>query len=401
MRSNEPSHERPEQLSARGDTIKDVAPDVVGDVPAHATGVLVIDLDQIASNWRALADLVRPAECGAVVKADAYGLGAHRIIPALAKAGCRTFFVATLDEAREARALVPDATIYMLDGILPGAAPAVRAAGVIPVVSTLSEIAEWSALSASRQDRLPVALHVDTGLNRLGLAATEIQALVRDMHMLDRLDVTLVMSHLACADEPEALKNAQQRAIFEQLIPLLPRTARSLAASDGLMLGQAYHYDLVRPGYALYGGQAFGGGPTPVAAAVTLHVRILQVRDVAPGQTVGYAAIWSPEGLSRIAVIAAGYADGLFRHLSRASTGGGAFVAINQQLVPIVGRVSMDLVTVDVTGIDPAPRPGDLVEVIGPNISIEALGAAAGTIGYEVLTSLGRRFHRVYKGGER
>lgn len=374
--------------------------DVTSEVPAHATGVLIIDLDRIAANWRALAALVRPAECGAVVKADAYGLGAHRVIPALAKAGCRTFFVATLDEAKTARALAPDATVYMLDGIVHGAANAVHEAGVIPVVSTLSEIAAWSALSPSRQERQRAALHIDTGLNRLGLAASDIQALVRDVHMLDRLDVTLVMSHLACADEPEAKKNAQQRAIFEQLLPLLPRTARSLAASDGLMLGTDYHYDLVRPGYALYGGQAFGGGPTPVAPAVRLHVKILQVRDVAPGQSVGYSATWSPDRLSRIAIIAAGYADGLFRQLSRASGGDGGFVAINGQLTPIVGRVSMDLITVDVSDIVPTPQPGDLVEVIGPNISIEAVGAGAGTIGYEVLTSLGRRFHRIYQGGE-
>ncbi len=374
--------------------------DVTSEVPAHATGVLIIDLDRIAANWRALAALVRPAECGAVVKADAYGLGAHRVIPALAKAGCRTFFVATLDEAKTARALAPDATVYMLDGIVHGAANAVHEAGVIPVVSTLSEIAAWSALSPSRQERQRAALHIDTGLNRLGLAASDIQALVRDVHMLDRLDVTLVMSHLACADEPEAKKNAQQRAIFEQLLPLLPRTARSLAASDGLMLGTDYHYDLVRPGYALYGGQAFGGGPTPVAPAVRLHVKILQVRDVAPGQSVGYSATWSPDRLSRIAIIAAGYADGLFRRLSRASGGDGGFVAINGQLAPIVGRVSMDLITVDVSDIAPTPQPGDLVEVIGPNISIEAVGAGAGTIGYEVLTSLGRRFHRIYQGGE-
>ncbi|HRY07165.1 MAG TPA: alanine racemase [Hyphomicrobiaceae bacterium] len=383
-------------MSARDTTMQDVT----SEVPAHATGVLIIDLDRIAANWRALAALVRPAECGAVVKADAYGLGAHRVIPALAKAGCRTFFVATLDEAKTARALAPDATVYMLDGIVHGAANAVHEAGVIPVVSTLSEIAAWSALSPSRQERQRAALHIDTGLNRLGLAASDIQALVRDVHMLDRLDVTLVMSHLACADEPEAKKNAQQRAIFEQLLPLLPRTARSLAASDGLMLGTDYHYDLVRPGYALYGGQAFGGGPTPVAPAVRLHVKILQVRDVAPGQSVGYSATWSPQRLSRIAIIAAGYADGLFRQLSRASGGDGGFVAINGQLTPIVGRVSMDLITVDVSDIVPTPQPGDLVEVIGPNISIEAVGAGAGTIGYEVLTSLGRRFHRIYQGGE-
>lgn len=372
-------------------------------VPAHATGIVVVDLARIAANWRALAELVAPSECGAVVKADAYGLGAAHVIPALARAGCRTFFVATLDEAIEARKLAPSATIYMLDGIVKGAAGTVRAAGIIPVLSSLPEISEWAALTHSRKDRLQAALHIDTGLNRLGLSASDVQALMLDVHGLDRLDVTLVMSHLASADDPHSPKNAQQREVFERLKPLLPRTATSLAASDGLMLGRDYHYDLVRPGYALYGGQAFGGGPTPVAPAVTLHVKILQVRDVAPGQTVGYAATWTTDRVSRIAIIAAGYADGLFRHLSRESgsgRGSGGGVAIGGKLAPIVGRVSMDLITVDVTDIEPAPQAGDLVEVIGPHISIEAMGTAAGTIGYEVLTSLGRRFHRVYRGGE-
>lgn len=384
--------------------------DILNNAPAHATGVVVVDLDRIESNWRSLAEFVRPAECGAVVKADAYGLGAHRVIPALDRAGCRTFFVATLDEAIAAITLAPLATVYMLDGIIKESSEAVRAAKIIPVLSTLSEIAEWSAHSTTRKDRLPTALHIDTGLNRLGLSANDIQSLVRNAHMLDRLDVTLVMSHLACADEPNATKNEQQRGIFEQLSPLLPNSARSLAASDGLMLGRDYHYDLVRPGYALYGGQAFGGGPTPVEPVVQVHAKILQVRDVAPGQTVGYGASWSPEKLSRIAVIAAGYADGLFRHLSRANTGTtssaqksqpAAHVAINGKLAPIVGRVSMDLITVDVTDIgEPVPAPGDFVEVIGPNITMEAMGASAGTIGYEVLTALGRRFHRFYKGGK-
>lgn len=367
------------------------------EAPAHAAGVVTIDLARIADNWRALADLVRPAECAAVVKADAYGLGATRVIPALAAAGCRTFFVATLDEAILARGLAPSAHILVLDGVLLGAEVATRAAGVVPVLSSLAEVERWAQLSATRHERLVCALHVDTGLNRLGLPAGEVRALAANSHLLDRLDVRLVMSHLACADDPHALKNAQQRDVFEGLVPLLPSASRSLAASDGLMLGAAYHYELVRPGYALYGGQAFRGAAAPVVPAVTLHVKILQIRDVAPGQTVGYSATWTPAKASRIAVIAAGYADGLFRHLSRTTGADGGVVAIRGQLAPIVGRVSMDLITVDVTGIEgPPPQPGDLVEVIGPNISIEELGAAGGTIGYEVLTSLGRRFHRRY-----
>ncbi len=367
------------------------------EVPALAAGVVTIDLARIAANWRALADLVRPAECAAVVKADAYGLGAARVIPALAAAGCRTFFVATFDEAILARGLAPSARILVLDGVLPGAEKAMRAAGVVPVLSSLAEAERWAQLSSSRDESLACVLHVDTGLNRLGLPASEVRALAANSHLLDRLDVLLVMSHLACADDPDSLKNAQQRDVFEGLAPLLPSAPRSLAASDGLMLGAAYHYDLVRPGYALYGGQAFRGGAAPVAPAVTLHVKIAQIRDVAPSQTVGYSATWSPTRAARIAVIAAGYADGLFRHLSRATGGEGGFVAIRGQLAPIVGRVSMDLITVDVTDIEgPPPQPGELVEVIGPSITIEALGAAGGTIGYEVLTSLGRRFHRRY-----
>lgn len=377
------------------------ADEFTGAAPASATGVVVVHLDRIAANWCALRDLVAPAECAAVVKADAYGLGAARVIPALAAAGCRTFFVATLAEANAARALAPRANVLVLDGLVAGSAEEMRASGAVPVISSLPQALEWAALNVAEGKR-PCALHVDTGLNRLGLDAREIHALAGDMHLLGKLDVRLVMSHLASADDPASPKSAAQRGVLERLLPVLPSVPVSLAASDGLMLGKDYHYDLVRPGYALYGGQAFGGGRTPVQATVELHVKVLQVRDVAPGQTVGYSATWSPTRASRIAVIAAGYADGLFRHLSRASDASTppAQVAIRGQFAPIVGRVSMDLVTVDVTDIEGGVAPGDLVEVIGPNIPIEAVGAAAGTIGYEVLTSLGRRFHRIYAGAK-
>ena len=375
------------------------ADEFTGAAPASATGVVVVHLDRIAANWRALRDLVAPAECAAVVKADAYGLGAARVIPALAAAGCRTFFVATLAEANAARAFAPKANVLVLDGLVAGSAAEMRASGAVPVISSLPQAQEWAALNVAEGKR-PCALHVDTGLNRLGLDAREIHTLAGDMHLLGKLDVRLVMSHLASADDPASPKSAAQRGVLEQLLPVLPSVPVSLAASDGLMLGKDYHYDLVRPGYALYGGQAFGGGRTPVQPVVELHIKVLQVRDVAPGQTVGYSATWSPARASRIAVIAAGYADGLFRHLSRASEANPppAQVAIRGQLAPIVGRVSMDLVTVDVTDIEGGVAPGDFVEVIGPHIPIEAIGAAAGTIGYEVLTSLGRRFHRVYTG---
>ncbi len=368
---------------------------------AAAPGVVGIDLDAVKRNWKRLAGIVEPARCGAVVKADAYGLGAAQVIPALLAAGCRVFFVATAREAAEVRTFSTEASIFALDGLMPGAGPALLAAGAIPVLSSLPEIAEWAELASSQGFPLPCALHIDTGLVRLGLSAQEVQRLANDGHALARLDVRLVMSHLACADDPAAEKNAQQLAVFQQLRPLLPSAPASLAASDGLMLGPAYHFDLVRPGYALYGGQAFRGGPTPVEPVVSVKARILQVRDIAPGATIGYGATYRAVRQMRIATLSAGYADGFFRHASAGFDDAGGVVAIGGRLAPVVGRVSMDLITVDVTELPEgsAERGGlaDLVGGAGP--TLEEVGRRAGTIGYEVLTRLSHRFHRSYAGG--
>ncbi len=361
-------------------------------LPAHAPGVLTIDLATIAANWRALASHVAPAECAAVVKADAYGLGAARVIPALADAGCRTFFVATAEEALEARALAPDARILVLDGVLTGGTAALVTSAATPVLSTPDEIADWRAATKAAGRRLPAALHVDSGLNRLGLEASAIETLVREPLRLDGLDVRLVMSHLASADDPADPKNMRQLAAFRERTAKLPQALRSLAASDGLMLGQAFHFDLVRPGYAIYGGQAFRGGETPVSPAITLEARVLQVRDVAPGETVGYSGSWTAARRSRIAIVAAGYADGIPRTLS----GSSYRVKFGSETASIVGRVSMDLITIDVTDVKHPVARGDLAMLLGPGLSIESMGQAAGTIGYEILTRLGRRFHRVY-----
>jgi alanine racemase len=365
-------------------------------IPPAATGVITIDLKQLAANWQALASLVAPAECGAVVKADAYGLGAERVIPALWSAGCRTFFIATADEALAAHRLVPKARLYALDGLLPGSGDDLMAAGAIPVLSSLEEVREWGRLAQSRAMTLSTALQIDTGLNRLGMAEHEVGALARDAALLEPLDLRLVMSHLASADDPSDPKNEEQRQAFERLRARLAKAPASLAASDGLMLGPRYHYDLVRPGYALYGGQAFRGGPTPVGPVVTVQARILQIRDVAAGATVGYSASWRAERASRIAIVAAGYGDGVARALSATSRQPGGVVGVAGKTAQIVGRVSMDLITVDVTDIDAPLARGDLVGLIGPGLAIEAMGAAAGTIGYEVLTRLGHRFHRIY-----
>jgi alanine racemase len=367
-------------------------------VPASATGVIIVDLGQIRANWRALAQRVAPAECAAVVKADAYGLGAAQVIPALVKEGCCTFFVATIGEAARARILAPKAAIYILDGLLPGTGPEFLAIGAIPVLASFEEVKEWEALALARGERLPTALHVDSGLNRLGMTGVDMNAIDTE-ERARHLDVRLIVSHLACADNPGHDMNAWQRDNFDAMRRYMPNVPASLVASDGLMLGVDYHYDLVRPGYALYGGQAFQGGPAPVAPVLAVKARVLQVRVVQPSDTVGYSATWRPKGPSRIAIVAAGYDDGVARALSRGTGEDGAHVMFEGKLAPIVGRVSMDLITVDVTKLEQPPARGDFVDLIGPGLPIETIGAAAGTIGYEVLTRLGRRFHRLYRGG--
>lgn len=369
------------------------------ELPPEATGLITIDLAALVRNWRTLADLVAPSECGAVVKADAYGLGAARVIPALAAAGCTTFFVATPSEAVAARALAPGARIFALDGLLYGAAETFIQANAIPVLSSLDDIDEWGARARQLRKRLPAALQVDSGLHRLGLSGSDVGALAADPKRLATLDVRLVMSHLACADDPDHPHNARQRTAFNRRRAQLPDAPASLAASDGLMLGADFHYDLVRPGYALYGGQAFKGGPTPVAPVVTVEARVLQVRTLKSGDTVGYSATWVAQRRTRLAIVAAGYADGVARALSAATGKGGGAVLVAGERAPIVGRVSMDLITVDVTDVAGEVARGDLVTLVGPGATLESLGRAAGTIGYEVLTRLGPRFARRYTGG--
>lgn len=371
------------------------------ELPPDATGVITIDLDAVQANWRALAALVAPAECAAVVKADAYGLGAADIIPALAHAGCRTFFVATPEEGRAARLLVPNARLFALDGLFPGAAPLLLAADVAPVLSSFVEVEEWAREAARLGRPVPAALQIDSGLNRLGLSAAEVKALAGKPAVLDALDLRLVMSHLACADDPSDPHNAKQRATFNRRRAMIPPAPASLAASDGLMLGPSYHFDLVRPGYALYGGQAFQGGPTPVSPVVTVRARILQLRSLKAGESVGYSASWVARRPTRLAIVAAGYADGIARALSVASGKKGAHVMVAGHRAPIVGRVSMDLITIDVTDVEGGIRRGDLVTLIGPDLPIESMGRASGTIGYEVLTRLGPRFVRRHTGGGR
>jgi alanine racemase len=362
--------------------------------------LLTIDLGALARNYRTLRSLSAPAECAAVVKADAYGLGMAEVAPALARAGCKTFFVATLAEGTALRALLPGAVIYVFSGLVEGSAETYRDHDLRPVLNSIEEIEEWAAFAKASRQRLPAAIHLDSGMNRLGLSAAEVDALAAAPDPLASFELALVMSHLACADEPDHPKSELQRNCFDNARMKLPQSPATLANSAGIFLGPAYHYDLVRPGIALYGGKARRRGENPVTPVVKLTARVLQVRDVAKGETVGYGATWTARRASRIAVLSVGYADGLFRSLSVADGRTGLQVHIESYPAPILGRVSMDLVTIDVTDVPAGiARRGALVELIGDKTHAHDLAAHAGTIDYEVLTALGARAIRRYVGG--
>lgn len=377
------------------------------EVPRHEpnadaaeTAVLTIDLGALIANYQHLRERAAPAECAAVVKADAYGLGLAQAAPALWQAGCTTFFVATLAEAEALRALLPGAIIYVFGGLLPGTAAAFHECGLRPVLNSEDEIREWAAYCAAAGEKLSCAVHIDSGMNRLGLSPAEVDAVARAGELWSALSLTLVMSHLACADDPSHGKNASQRRHFDTLRAKLPQAIASLANSAGILLGPDFAYDLVRPGIALYGGHPQRRGDNPFRAVVHLEGRILQVRDVPAGETVGYGATRTLERPSRIAVISVGYADGIFRALSTKDGENGLVVHLGPHPAPIVGRVSMDLITVDVTDVPEAhARRGAWVELIGPNVSAHDFAIHAGTIDYEVLTNLGLRAVRRYIGG--
>lgn len=353
---------------------------------------LTIDLGAIVGNYRALANRVAPAECAAVVKADAYGLGMARVAPALARAGARTFFVAQLGEALTLRDILPDATVGVFNGLTPGAEATYANARLLPVLNHLGEIDRWTAVARRTGRTLPAFVHIDTGMNRLGLPAAEVDALAADPDRLAGIAVDSYLSHLACADEADHPMTDDQARRFAAALSRLPPGRASLANSSGIFRGSDYHLGLVRPGCALYGVNPTPEAANPMAQPVHLTARVLQVRAVDSPATVGYGAAHTVQGPSKIATIAAGYADGYLRSLS-----GRGQVLLDGALAPIVGRVSMDLITVDVTHLHgDRVRPGDMAELIGPHRTADAVAAEAGTIGYEILTALGARYDRHY-----
>jgi len=366
---------------------------MIGNSAERAGAILEIDLEGIVANWRFLARRVEPAECAAVVKADAYGLGARQVAPALAAAGCRQFFAATIEEGIALRGVLPkSAEIAVLNGLLPGCEEDFTEFRLVPVLNDPGQIAEWR-LAASRREA-PAILHLDTGMARLGLTIREFDELADVLCDLDPIRWRAVMSHLACSDEPRHPLNHIQLERFAAARRRLPHLPASLAASSGVFLGPQFHFDFVRPGAALYGVNPQPGGPNPMRQIVRLKGRILQIRDVDRGEAVGYGAAHVMGSPGRIATVAVGYADGWLRSVSQRGTG-----RIGGRRVPLLGRVSMDLTVFDVSDVDPAlARPGSFIELLDEDYGVDAAAADAGTIGYEVLTALGRRYHRSYRG---
>jgi alanine racemase len=361
---------------------------------ARAGAVLTIDLDAVRSNYRLLRDTAAGAVCAAVMKADAYGLGMDTVAPALALEGCRTFFTAHLEEGMRLRQVVPeDSTIYVLHGPPPGATAEFFQYDLVPVLNDPAQIADWRRLCTRLERRLPAALQFDTGMSRMGLSPAAADQLLADTSWKDELQPVLVMSHLACADEASHPMNLLQRERFATLRGRFARIPGSLANSSAVFLGPDYRHDLVRPGAALYGINPHPGAPNPLRQAVSLRARIVQSRTVQAGDVVGYGARFVADGPRRIATIAIGYADGWLRSLS-----GRGHAYIDGVAVPIAGTVSMDSITLDVTGVPEARvQPGCEVELLGAQQTVDDVAREAGTIGYEVLTRLGSRFHRRYE----
>src|ERR1700754_4547694 len=364
-----------------------------------ATGVLTVDLDAIIANWRKLEKTAVPAECAGVVKANAYGCGAAEVAKALASAGCKTFFVATLEEARVVRSALPAAALYALDGFFQNSGDAYAAIDCKPVIGDLNELAEWDVFCRRSGWNGSAAIHIDTGMNRLGLTIPEAQGIIPRINAGDH-GITLVMSHLASAELVNNPTNAKQLTSFREIASLFSGVPASLSNSSGIYLGPQFQFDMVRPGAALYGVNPTPESDNPMQPVVELKARIVQVRNVERGETVGYGGTWTARRPTRIALVSAGYADGYFRAASANDGTRGAEVVVAGKRCPIAGRVSMDLIAVDITDIEKnAARRGHMVTLIGEGITVDELAHHFGTIGYEVLTNLGRRFARVHKGG--
>ncbi len=367
---------------------------VSGPPEPEAGGILKINFTAIAFNWDALAKRV-DGECAAVVKANAYGCGIDVVAATLATSGCKTFFVSDLAEARRARAAAPKSNIYVLNGLYPGTAPTFAEVNAQPVISSFVEIAEWDAFVASSQWTGGFALYVDTGKSRRGISPDEAVAFAARTH-LPRHGLTLLMSHLDHPEKPDHPLNNQQINVFRELRRHYRGIPASLANSSGIFVGPKAHFDLVRPGAALYGINPTPGVANPMQPVIELQVRIVQVRSLASGESIAHNDGWIAKRRTRVAVVAIGSADGYPRWGGVSDNSLQAVVG--GQLCRIAGRASMDLLAIDVTNLsDPtAARHGEMVTLIGEAISVDDLAVAAKATASEVLSNLGSRFHRIY-----
>jgi len=375
------------KIIASGSICSAPRPEPPGRVTAP---VLTIDPGAVVDNWRQLAAR-HAGDTAAVVKADAYGLGAALVAPALASAGCRHFFVATPDEAFSLRTVLADPWIAVLNGCPAGMERDFIAHRLTPVLNSLGDVARWRTCVQDRAMSHPAVLHIDTGMSRLGLDRTEMARLDTTPDLLTGVTIIYILSHLVSAEQPDCDETRHQAARFARLRARFPGVKTSFANSSGMFLGPAFESDLARPGYALYGGNPIPGRANPMRPVVGLGAPILQIRQIEPGDTVGYNATWRAARPSLIATIGVGYADGMPRTLANR-----LLAYHNEKPVPLVGRVSMDLMSFDITDC-PALAPGDLLDLIGPHHGIDDVAREAGTLGYEILTSLGRRYRRVAK----
>ncbi|MDO9417548.1 alanine racemase [Pararhizobium sp.] len=373
------------------------------EIFAAASNRLTIDLEALVDNWRKMGRLSGKARAAAILKADAYGLGIEPVAEALYEAGARDFFVANAEEGADLRPLVPDGRIYILAGMWPGNEPLFFDNGLVPIINSEEQLAVYMAAISERGDH-PCVLHVDTGMNRLGLSVEEALALANDPARPASFSPVLVMSHLACADDKNHPANRQQLESFRAVSAAFEGVESSLANSAGVHLGPDFHFDLTRPGIAVYGGAAANGGQNPMRPVVTAEARIVQIREAKAGTSASYGATATLARDSRIATVAIGYADGYHRASGsgvplRATGIPGAFGFVVGHRVPLIGRVTMDLTLFDVTDVpETAVRAGDYIEIFGSNIPVDEAARAAGTIGYEMLTSLGNRYERLYLG---
>ncbi|WP_333898821.1 alanine racemase [Agrobacterium pusense] len=358
-----------------------------------ASGHLTIDLGALRDNYLALAAMAPASQTAAVVKADAYGLGADMVSQTLFDAGCRHFFVAHIDEALALRLRLPaQARIFVLNGLQPGNEASCAAMAITPVLNSLEQIAQWAAHAKTLGRKLAAAVQIDTGMCRLGLSPEEQETLTSQPQLLDGIDIAFIMSHLACADEPGHACNTAQLSAMRQATIAFPDVPVCFSNSGGIFLGREYHNHMLRPGIALYGGAPSADRPNPMKPVVRLDLAVIQTRTVPAGSLVGYGGSFEASGSTRLATIAAGYADGLPRSLS--NRGAAWYDGVR---LPIAGRVSMDSIILDISALPEGTlTQGSFVQMIGPEQTLEDIADDAGTIAYEILTGFGRRYRRTY-----